>query len=223
MTSTTYHPFYSYVSSVTNALNQVTSSVNDPGWGVATQTTDANNLVTNLQYDGYGRLSKVWLPTEPTSGVASYEFVYDAAARPATVKTRQLQVKASSTYLESWSYVDGFGRTLQSQTATSGGRVVTNQNYNKLGQLVYQSAPYALSGTPGSNYVPISNWNTATNYQQFYYDDMGRTTKAETHALASVLWSSQTTYNAWQTQQYDPNNHRREYTSNAFSQLVKLK
>ena len=214
---------YGRPTSVTDARGKVTSTVNDPGWGVPTQTTDANNNVTNLQYDGYGRLSKVWLPTEPTSGMASYEFSYDPVARPATVKTRQLQVKASSTYLESWSYVDGFGRTLQSQTAaTGGGRVVTNQNYNNLGQLVYQSAPYALSGTAGSNYVLIANWNTATNYHQFYYDELGRTTKDETRYLANVLWSSQTVYNAWQTQQYDPNNHRRDATSNAFGQLVQV-
>ena len=48
--------------STTNALNQVASFVNDPGWGVVTQVTDANNHTTELQYDGYGRLQKVCSP-----------------------------------------------------------------------------------------------------------------------------------------------------------------
>lgn len=96
-TTTAYHSFYGYTSSVTNDLTHATSFVVDPGWGVQTQITDPNSKVTDLQYDGYGRLQKVWLPTESkATDPASLEFVYDAAARPANVKSRQLRVKSGS-------------------------------------------------------------------------------------------------------------------------------
>ena len=82
-TTTAYHPFYGYAQSVTNALSQTSSTVVDPGWGAPTSVTDLNGRVTTVQYDVFGRLVKVWLPSEPTSGPASKEFVYapDSAAR----------------------------------------------------------------------------------------------------------------------------------------------
>lgn len=98
--------------------------------------------------------------------------------------------------------------------------MVTNQNYNNLGQLVYQSAPYALSGAPGSGYVAITNWNTAPNYHQFYRDEVGRLTKDETRYQATVLWSNQTLYNVTQTTEYDALNHRRDTDSDAFGHLL---
>ena len=96
---------------------------------------------------------------------------FDAAARPAWVQSRTLRVKGSAAYLESWQYVDGFGRPLQSQTpsASVGQRIVSSQQTNSLGQLLHQSAPYALSGAAGSGYVaPL--WSTVANYQRLSYD-----------------------------------------------------
>jgi YD repeat-containing protein len=184
---------------------------------------DADNI-TERAYDGYGRLEQVWLPSEhKASDPASLAFVYDAAVRPAHVKSRTLQVKGSSTYLECWQYVDGFGRGIQTQApaATNGNRIVTSQQYDNLGQFRYQSAPYQLSGAAGSGYS-APTWNTVANYHQFYYDELGRQTKDETRSQNTVLWDVETTYDAWTQQRYDANNHRRDYAYNAFGQLVQV-
>jgi YD repeat-containing protein len=53
-TTTAYHTFYGYAQSVTNALNQTSSTVMDPGWGVPTSVTDANGRTTTGQYDAFG-------------------------------------------------------------------------------------------------------------------------------------------------------------------------
>ena len=103
--------------------------------------TDANNKVTTIDYDEYGRLTGVWLPTELTTGPASLEYDYHPEARPAYVKARNLQDSSTSTYLDLWTYVDGFGREIQSQrpSVTANMRVVSGQQLNDLGQLVHQS------------------------------------------------------------------------------------
>lgn len=131
-TTTAYHPVYGYVQSVTNALNHVTSYVVDPRWGVTTSATDPNSRTTTSQYDGYGRLTRVWLPTEPTGGAASYEYVYADSARPVFVKRRQLMQRSSGTYLDTWIYYDGFGRELQSQRleVDPNKRVLVSRKYN---------------------------------------------------------------------------------------------
>jgi YD repeat-containing protein len=219
-TSTAYHPFYGYAQSVTNALNHTVSTVSDPRWGVPLSVTDADNQVTTLQYDGYGRRTKVWLPSEPTSGPASAEYVYNVAARPAWVQTRQLMTPATSTYLESWTYVDGFGRDIQTQRGdATASRVLTSKAYNALGQLLYASTPYAATGTPGSGYLQPA-WTSLSNYGYFEYDPLGRQNLAQTRSGASALWSAVTVFDGWQTRAYDARGNRTDYTYDAFDQLT---
>ena len=57
-TSTAYHPFYGYATTITNTLGHVSISVVDPRWGVITQTTDANLKVTNLDVRRFWTLAK---------------------------------------------------------------------------------------------------------------------------------------------------------------------
>jgi YD repeat-containing protein len=219
-TTTAYHPFYGYAQSVTNALNHVISTVSDPRWGVPLSVTDADNQVTTLQYDGYGRRTKVWLPTELVSGPASAEYIYNVGARPAWVQTRQLMTPATSTHLESWAYVDGFGRDIQTQRAdATASRVLTSKAYNALGQLLYASSPYAATGTPGSGYVPPA-WTSLANYAYFEYDPLGRQNLAQTRSGAGTLWSAVTVFDGWQTRAYDLNGNRTDYTYDAFDQLT---
>ncbi|MCB0189087.1 MAG: RHS repeat protein, partial [Caldilineaceae bacterium] len=220
---TAYDATYGYVSTVTNPLTHATSYVVDPGRGVQTKIIDPNNKITELQYDSFGRLQKVWLPSEPKSGVASLEFVYDAAARPAWVKSRTLQIKGSSTYLDSWSYVDGFGRAIQSQSAaiTAGQRIVGSQKYNSIGQLAYQSAPYQLLGAAGSGYSAPS-WSSVANYHYLQYEELGNVWLDETKSTTSVLWSNMSIYDAWQTRVYDPQGNRTDYDRDGFGNLAKV-
>ena len=225
--STGYHAFYGYAESATNALNHTVTTELDPGFGVATKITDANNKVTELAYDDFGRLTAVWLPTEainmPTSGPASFEFNYASAARPAYAQSRTLQDAAASTYLESWSYVDGFGRELQSQrpSATAGERLVSSTAYNNVGLTAYSAAPYALAGAAGSGYAPPA-WSALAGVQAPTYDALGRVVKHETRANGATLWESVTAYDGWTVSRYDANGHRTDHTMDAFGNLVQV-
>jgi RHS repeat-associated protein len=217
-TTTTYHPFYGYAQSVTNALNQSSYTTVDAGWGAPTSLTDLNGRVTTLQYDAFGRLSKVWLPTEPTNGAPSKEFVYAPDARPAWVKSRQLQDAGAGNYLESWSYFDGFGRSLQSQTSlANGNRRVIATTYNALGQVAYTSASYEAAGAAGSG-LTAPAWSSLAHYTYTTYDALGRPLRVETRSGATQLWVTHTTYDGWTTSRYDANDHRRDTLVDAFGQ-----
>jgi RHS repeat-associated protein len=221
-TTTAYHPFYGYAQSVTNALSQTSSTVVDPGWGAPVSVTDINGRVTNAQYDVFGRLAKVWLPTEPTNGPASKEFVYAPEARPAWIKTRQLKDAATSGYLEAWGYFDGFGRSLQSQAPlANGNRTVAATGLDTLGQTAYQSAAYELAGAAGSGYV-TPTWSSLANYSYTTYDELGRALRRETRSGATQLWATRATYDGWTTAAYDANDHRQDATADAFGQTVRV-
>ena len=221
-TTTGYHSFYGYAETITNALNHVVTTVMDPGFGVPTAITDANNKVTTLAYDDFGRLEKVWLPTEPTSGAASLEFEYHPEARPAWVKSRTLQTTTpSAQYLENWSYVDGFGRDLQSQSASSnsGKRLLSSTGYNDVGQVEYTVAPYEENGVAGSDYL-TPTWSSLVGVHQFSYDALGRATKDEMQSNGTALWHTATTYDGWEQTVTDANGHATDYSYDAFGQLT---
>jgi YD repeat-containing protein len=223
-TTTAYHSFYGYVQSVTNALTHVATYVYDPGWGVVVSVTDPNNKTTTSEIDAYGRLKKVGLPTESTGGPASYEFNYAPSQRPAYVQSRQLFKAASSAYLESWSYVDGFGREMQSQRAslTNGYRVVSSSAYDNLGQRAYASIPYEISGSAGSGYV-APTWTSLSSYRRYAYDELGRPVRDELWYLNSRKWCSEETYDGWLRSHKNENLRQSDYTVDGFGRLVQVK
>ncbi|MCP4128503.1 MAG: RHS repeat protein, partial [Gammaproteobacteria bacterium] len=222
-TGSSYHPTYGYVQSVSNALGHTTTTVADPGSGVPLSLSDANGKVTTYEYDDYNRLTDIWLPTESTAGDASYQFDYYPDAAVPYVKTQQLQDAGSSHYLQSWAYVDGFGRSLQSQRAsmTSGSRVLSSSYFNNLGQNEKVSSPYEIAGTAGSGYVaPV--WTSLANYQQLHFDELGNVTKTETKSYSSVLFDSESEYDAWEQRHWDAGNNQVDYQYNGLGNLVEV-
>ncbi|MGB1252641.1 MAG: carbohydrate-binding protein, partial [Candidatus Promineifilaceae bacterium] len=222
---TQYHSFYGYAEKATNALNHTTTLVVHPAWGQALETTDPNGATTHTKYDAYGRLRNVWLADQTMDNdPATTIFEYYPEARPAYVKSRQLTDAGNSVYLDSWAYVDGFGRTIQHQSSApnTSKRAVSSQQYNHLGQLVSQSETYELSGLPGSGYV-APNWNVQAGYSQMSYDDLGRPITTEWKDGATTILSTSHSYNGWRTTLTDANGSRTEQLNDAFGQLVEVK
>jgi RHS repeat-associated protein len=124
--------------------------------------------------------------------------------------------------VDAWTYVDGFGRALQTQRAdVTASRVVSSKAYNALGQLLYDSAPYATSGSPGSGYVAPS-WPSLASYHAFTYDERGNLKKDETFSGNTALWSTQTLIDGWTKSVYDANGNRTDYASDAFGRLTQV-
>ncbi|MBK7203490.1 hypothetical protein [Candidatus Amarolinea dominans] len=159
-------------------------------------------------------------PRAYSRGPASKEFVYAPDQRPAWIKTRQLKDAATSSYLESWGYFDGFGRSLQSQAPlANGNRSVTSTGYNALGQTAYSSAAYEIAA--GSGYV-APTWTNLANYVYTTYDELGRTVRNETRSGATQLLATRATYDVWLASSYDANDHRQDAVSDAFGQTTQV-
>ena len=96
----------------------------DRGLELATRVVDIQGQPTDIRYDGFGRLTKLWKPHPDTVGEASalpsVEVEYFLPPTRGTAhsvihtKTQDGATDSTNAYLESWSYVDGLGRTIAS-------------------------------------------------------------------------------------------------------------
>ena len=120
---------------VTNPLGHATTTVVDPGRQQPLTITDANGKVTESTYDNLGRLTQVWLPTNPRSAkrAPNYDFTYAvSASAPSSVSTKQLlRTDQSAT---SVTIYDSLLRARQTQVPSPrGGRIITDTRYDHRG------------------------------------------------------------------------------------------
>ncbi len=192
---------------VANALGQTTTTTFEPAWGSATHISDPNGIVTDLTYDGLGRLTNVWLPgRSKATQTASVTFAYvvHGVGGPAAVTTKKL-LPTGSGYRTSATLYDGWLRVRQTQTqATGGGRTLTDTFYNTLGQVAtvnnayYDQTNAAVSTTLG---YPLGVVPSATGYT---YDGAGRTTAEILYANGPEKWRTTTAYGGDRTHTTPP-------------------
>ena len=182
---------------VTAPISSHTSSTYFDNFGRAWKTTDPNNRSDISCFDELGRLTRIYLSdvtyTNCTSGTPNITYAYVATTVSAsprasvdwTVQTRTLFATASDAYnptatpgpavdiyVESWTFLDGLGRSVQSQILSPvSGRVVTRTKYDDAGQAVQQSTPYNVTGTTFTYDTSPDATNglrdTVTTYDQF--------------------------------------------------------
>jgi RHS repeat-associated protein len=163
----------------------------------------------------------VWLPTEPTSGIPTYQYVYAPAARPAVVQQRRLMQRDAAVYQQSWTYVDGLGREIQTQRAdvTPNLLVASSKAYDSMGRVLYSSSPYSATGIAGAGYL-TPTWNGIANYSRAGYDDLGNQTRTDTMSSGTVLWSTTSRFDAWQQHRTDANGNSVDQSYDAFGKLI---
>ena len=120
----TNYGYHGLTTTVTNDLNQVTTSVKN-AQGLVASAQDNETSTTTYTYTAFGDLTKV---TDPLSNQTQY--TYDIRGRKLT---------ASDPDMNSWSYVyDGFGE-LYSQTDAKS--QTTTLAYDKLGRVLSRTEP----------------------------------------------------------------------------------
>ncbi|MFJ4681932.1 polymorphic toxin-type HINT domain-containing protein [Streptomyces sp. NPDC088789] len=165
-------------------------------WGVPYQTRDANGKITKITLDAAGRPVEVWRPTE-TGTSPSLKFSYsipttggavpDSADGYPRVATHTLQ--SGTTYLSSYSYIDGLGRSRETQSPIRDGvdpttgeevpnRQVTVVRYDSAGNTTGQSAPFRNQGTAGSGGPANPRVQDLPSYTELTLDWAGRTTRS---------------------------------------------
>jgi RHS repeat-associated protein len=219
-----------------SATGLVTATVSTPAFGLPISTTDPNGHVTGTQYDSVGRLIKAWRPSEPTNGPASFTFAYTIptgtvssvptmVTGPAKTTTSTLQ-DLTPTYLSTYSYIDGLGRTRETQAdnpTDEGGQLVTTTRYDTAGN---------VAGTTGQAFFNFNDPGTGMvnptiaslpSYNQADADWAGRTTQSSllANGVASGRGRISAVYaGADKTTSTDPDLHVTDTYTDVFGQTT---
>ncbi len=183
---------------VTNPLGHTETTVKEPAWDLPVKITDENGGVSELTYDGMGRLTAAWLPGRSrASQTANVKFGYlmrNAANQPTAVTTENL-LPTGAAYKKSVVLYDGFLRERQTQTqATGGGRLVSDTFYTAGGAPDWTSSAYydETNTAPGTTLAtPVGQIPAITAYT---YDGAGRETAKIFKAAGQEKWRSTTSY-----------------------------
>jgi RHS repeat-associated protein/uncharacterized repeat protein (TIGR01451 family) len=149
-------------------------------FGLPEDVTDANNAKSSFAYDAWGRLTQVWRPGDAqdqshgATEIISYT-PYSSANAPFRVQTTQrddLGGGNAATYLETFTFYDGLGRVIQTQSESeyAGQRLVVSTQYNAHGAAAKVNVPYLAAGTLG-DYLTAS-WSVPGT--ETSYDELGR-------------------------------------------------
>ncbi|MEU2171705.1 colicin D domain-containing protein [Micromonospora chersina] len=183
---------------VTNPKQHTVTTLAEPAWGAPVKVTDANGAVTDLTYDGLGRLTNTWVPGRDSAAqTPSMKFTYKMrkSGAPTAVVSETL-LPTGTAYRKSVKLYDGFLRLRQTQLqATGGGRTITDTLTNSLGATDWTSAPYydvtnsavddSALGRPQGQIPSIT---------QYGYDGAGRQTAQILLANGAEKWRTTTTY-----------------------------
>ncbi len=223
-TSGNWPKLYAYPISETlpavNGLNLTTVYTWDKVLGQVTSVTDPNAVVTSYVYDEFGRQIKLIKPGDDTTNPTvklSYNN-YAGVTAPYWVKQEQrdnLSSAPPATYLESRTYYDGLGRTVQTQGEVDGSMSsIVSLKYNPLG-VVQATAPYTHTqalGVGGNYRTPV--WSQPSTYTT--YDALGRSVQVIQPDNSLV----RTYYQDRKTAAIDPLNHQTIQEADTFGRLI---
>ena len=178
------------------------------------KVTGPNGDETHAEYNWSGRLAKVWEPTEPPSGAPTTLYDYDIYARPVKVQERRLIADYGSSTARTThaTYLDGFGRTIQTQTQDTPGlfggqnRRVASTWFNSVGLPYMQTEPVIVADPAGSGYHSQS-LTFAPSYQLTEYDSSRRPVKVRQMSNGVEQWHSLSAYQGWTRTDTDAENN----------------
>jgi RHS repeat-associated protein len=180
---------------VTNSLGWVSQETVEPAWGTPTVSEDANGKRTTLAYDGLGRLTKVWLPGRATTAVPNVSHAYQVRANASTV-VATTRLRPDGTTSTEYAHHDAHLRVRQNQRPASGtgGRVITDTEYDSAGRVVTVDGPYVADGDPSPDLVlPVPDALLPAQTRTTY-DGAGRQIASTFLVRGAQLWRTSTVY-----------------------------
>jgi RHS repeat-associated protein len=175
-----------------------TGASTDKGlYGQVQSITDPNGAITVIEYDPFGRKTKITTPDTSWTSWSYNNF--------GTVGTQNIEIDTAAG-LSSWAYFDGLGRTIiNKKTGPAGNKIATLTHYSQTGTISWTSLPY------------FDGMETP-RYTTFTYDAMGRVKLVNKPDGTSV----QSCYANGVTVTIDADQHRKRKTNNAQGMLVKV-
>ena len=198
---------------VTNALNQASSTALDPARGSKLSSTDVAGYVTSESYDPLGRVTAVWEPGHSQSGGAQADITYSyqtSDTKPLAVTTNTLVDYGTGTdYTTEVSIYDSLGNLRQTQTETEGGDMVaTDTFYNSDGWVAATNNKYVTTGSPSPTLISVAT-NAVNDNSVTTYDGDGRAVSVADYNGTTLTDTTDKIYdgNSTTTIEYDANNN----------------
>lgn len=185
--------------------------------GVPLAITDPNGQTTNIEYDTFGRRTKVLQPTLSGLGSKRPEVQFEyfdqrEKGAPASVLTKVK--KASGRFLSSIIHYNGWGQEIQSQSEwEEDGALISNTTYNSLGKIKNSYLPFKASGG-------VDEYRTlrpATPYTQSFYDALARVIKTTNFDGTE----NRNEYSGWTVISSDEESHKTLVENDAYGQTIK--
>jgi RHS repeat-associated protein len=220
----TYDSNNLYPQYITNAKTQTTTYAYHPLFGVPEQVTGPNGMVSKTVFDGLGRVTeaKVSNPDNPsqliTTSVTSYDFSSSPVSITATAYANNTDVNSNPIEITSKTYLDGFGRTIQTKSEAEGSNVYTTSStiYDERGNVQKELFPQFKSGLSFSN---INSNDPGVTYE---YDALGRVTSATVPYGSSDTATTTTSYDRWSQTVTNPNGVPKEFFYDSRGNLLQV-
>ncbi|SDL51936.1 intein C-terminal splicing region/RHS repeat-associated core domain-containing protein [Glycomyces sambucus] len=161
----------------TNALDHTSRQILDPLRGDVLQSFDANDNMTEMEYDALGRIVAGWTPDRTRADdydpAAEFEYLISDDEASATI-TRG--INANNTYTTTIELFDGLMRSRQTQIpAPDGGRILSDTVYDTRGLVHKQYSAYYNEDPPSTDQFEASD-NDIPGMTVYEYDSAGRVT-----------------------------------------------
>ncbi|MEO3863385.1 LamG-like jellyroll fold domain-containing protein [Acrocarpospora sp. B8E8] len=202
-TTTTYTPSAGWPTggvAVTNPLGHTTTTWANPEFGQPVGMRNEAGYDTNIDYDPLGRTIALWTPAQPKSGgtaaaTVTYTIPVDGSGTvngPARTAVSKLQT--ADTYVTTYTYDDGLGRTRETQVASpAGGRVVSATVYDSRGLTSASSGPAHNAAEPGSGLLNAA-MTTLPQWRKQTFDGVGRVVASADMTGSSEMRRTTTDY-----------------------------
>lgn len=213
-TYTNYDTTGTYPTFIKNAKDHESYVGYDLGTGNLLYKTDPNGNTTDYVYDQFGRIVKEIKPGDDTQ-YPTLSYTYYTSGVDGTKVSKKENVGSTSATLDTYTWVDGLGRTISTRTDAEDAskQIVTNTYYDSTGQAKKVTVPHE-----DDHYDYYRDPLTGIKNTETTYDVLGRPTvitnpKTDTKTIA---------YDHWKVTTTDENGNVKKEYKNAFDKIVKV-
>ncbi|WP_204753891.1 RHS repeat-associated core domain-containing protein [Herpetosiphon giganteus] len=222
----TFHAFSTSISQPTGNTNSPTlneSAGYNYRMGTLTSVTDANGIITNAEYDAFGRMVALIKPGD-SSTLPTVKAHYEDAKIPFHYWTETREHSGLSGVRIDSQFYDGIGRKIQTkqESVNASQTIVIDAKYDGMGQVTHQSQPRYVAETSTSFWEYTAIPGTGVNWATTTYDSLGRVLTLTTPDGAKTnnrYWQ----YNNMSViDTIDPNRSRTQQRFDQFGRLVQV-
>lgn len=211
-TSYIYDTYNLYPKTITNPLSQAENYTYDYSNGKVLTKTDSNSGLWSFSYDGFGRVLEERVPNKINNALTDLKTSYAYTDTSNAVSVKKTDYLDALNGVDTYSYMDGLGRVIQTRKESETGFDVTDYEYNEKGLAKRKSLPYA-----GVGFLRTAPTATASLYENYSYDTLDRITSAQ-NSVGTTSYA----YDGWKTSVTDPRGKTKHYYKDAYGNLARV-